>query len=99
MSKAKLFEVIKVTATEEGDGFITKFQWKDEVTVAVGKDGAFGSKTSKLQETYYAKLESELTVGEKGELNLDSFDVVAKPFIADDGTEIVCKWLFPKKPE
>lgn len=99
MSNLLELTVVQCTPSSNG-GFITKLQnVTDEQTVTTD----FGTKTAKKQITYYCKFDTANTVGKKGNIDLDMFEVQERPYTIEDaasednGKTIQCKWLHLKK--
>lgn len=93
----KLFKVESSTPTKN-ESFCNKLV--AEITTNVVT--AFGTTETKSKETYYLFTKEENQVGKEGELPLDGFDIVVKPyvFIDEDTKETVnaeLKYLYPKK--
>ena len=96
------FEVISATPSKNG-GFVVKLKHQSEVSV----ETAFGAVSANKQLTYLTKMNNAPTVGVKGPLDLNMFDVQERPFVIpatneqgqpnDNAGEIIqMKWLSPK---
>lgn len=87
--------VISSTATKNGT-FCNKLQNKSEIS----QDSVFGASKQERQKTYYLFTDKQNEVGMVGDLDLNNFDVIDKPFqIANaDGTteDITLSYLYPK---
>jgi len=85
-----LLELIKSTSSVNG-GFINKLQSKTSMATV------FGNKDSQI--TYYMKTKDQVPVGTKGDLPLEMFNTIDRPYTIDDpssenhGDTIMCKWL------
>lgn len=87
--------VISSTPTKNGT-FCNKLQNKSEIS----QDSVFGAAKQERQKTYYLFTDQQNKVGMVGDLNLDNFDVIEKPFTIanEDGSteDIVLSYLYPK---
>ena len=87
--------VAKVTEATTGN-FIHTLKTEGKTIKVLGQDMVANGLT------YYAALKSDAGVNSKGEIDLDAFDVVERPFNTTDkdtGEELTLKlkWLYPKK--
>ena len=80
----KKFKVISSNPSNEGKSFVTKLYAESSVETFVG--------TKLKRETYYISGTKALEVGSEVEVDLSSFDIVARPFELN-GETIMCKWL------
>ncbi len=89
------FIVVTSTPTKNGN-FCNKLQNKSEISQST----VFGQAKSERQTTYYLFTDKQNNVGMIGALDVNQFDVIAKPFeIAnDDGSKelVQLKYLYPK---
>lgn len=87
------------TIGTRGEGFYAKLV--HEVSSGVAVSG-LGTTPAPYAKKFYLALEIlakpavELE-GQVFDIDPDNFDQVVSPFIADDGTEIECTWLYPKR--
>ena len=79
------------------NSFCNKLVAKNQIIVPT----AFGNNVSNTQETYYLFTDKQNAKGFEAELNLDSFDIVEKPYAItkEDGTmeTVNLKYLYPKR--
>lgn len=89
-----LFKVAQCTESKRG-GAIIKLVHEETKSM----DTPFGKKTSKIQQTFYMKVDQPVKVGTEGALDPTEFKIVERPFTVDDpnsdinGQEIMLKWL------
>lgn len=81
-------QVASSTKTENGN-FCNKLVAQESVGTV------FGNTTTR--QTYYLFTDKENKVGDEGKLDLSAFDIVDKDFTAEDGTDMVLKYLYPKR--
>jgi hypothetical protein len=93
---ANLIKVTVAKVTEASNGnFIHTLKTEGKKVKLLGQDMVTNGVT------YYAALKSGAEVNSTGEFDLESFDVVKRPFTFtnDDGEEVNTElsWLYPKK--
>jgi hypothetical protein len=87
--------VTKVTEATTGN-FIHTLKTEGKTIKVLGQDMPSNSLT------YYAALKGPAELNSKGDIDLDAFDIVERPFNTTDkdtGEELTLKlkWLYPKK--
>lgn len=93
---AQLIKVTVTKVTEASNGnFIHTLKTEGKKAILLGQEMPSSGVT------YYAALKSGAEVNSTGEFDLESFDVVPRPFTFtnEDGEEVntELKWLYPKK--